>query len=120
MENAIKDSSFVFVYGTLKAERGNHRTMHRANGRFIGKCTTVPEWTMYHLGGYPAIVPNGKTAIKGEVYEVDTMAPIDQLEGYPHFYNRKLIETPFGPAWVYFLPVDTFISNNKVVESGEW
>ena len=116
----VKDSSFVFVYGTLKKDRGNHRTMDRARGRFIGEWKTDPVWTMYHLGGFPAIVPDGHTSIKGEVYEVDSLEPLDALEGYPNFYNRVLIDTQYGPAWVYFIPSESFKANRNIIQSGEW
>lgn len=117
---AVKESPFVFVYGTLKRGYGNHSVMRRAKGRLIGKHVTEPKWTMHHLGAYPGISQGGHTEITGEVYEVDSLLPLDVLEGYPHFYNRTLIETQYGPAWVYFLKKPSAYANFNVVESGVW
>lgn len=95
--------SMVFVYGTLKRSFGNHRTMMKANGRFVGEHTTDPSFTMVSLQSYPAVIEGGNTSIVGEVFEVDTIYPLDVLEGFPSFYNRVLIDTPYGPAWMYVL-----------------
>lgn len=56
------------------------------------------------MGGFPGLRLNGEDSIKIEVYEIneDTAKDIDNLEGYPHFYNRKLTSTKFGDAWIYF------------------
>lgn len=62
---------------------------------------------MYDLGAYPAVSIGGRTPIKGEVFAVDklTLAALDRLEDYPRVYNRIRIATPFGPAWMYVVPV---------------
>ena len=111
----------VFVYGTLKQGFSNHHVMKRANGRFVGTHNTDPWYTMIKMGTFPGVVVGGETSIKGEVFEVDSLVPLDRLEGYPGFYNRRLIETDYGPAWMYILAdrhknVDMYV---KVV-SGKW
>ena len=111
----------VFVYGTLKQGFSNHHVMKRANGRFVGTHNTDPWYTMIKMGTFPGVVVGGETSIKGEVFEVDSLVPLDRLEGYPSFYNRRLIETDYGPAWMYILAdrhknVDMYV---KVV-SGKW
>ena len=42
----------------------------------------------------------------GRVWEVneDTFQVLDQIEGYPDFYDRKLVHTTEGKAWMYYLP----------------
>lgn len=122
-ESTVK---MVFVYGTLKGGHYNNPVMDRANGRLIGKYTTDPEFTMVSLGAYPAVLEGGTTGIVGEVFEVDSLTPLDRLEGYPGFYNRKVIDTVYGPAWVYFLSEQSAKSMRRreqqfpTIESGEW
>ena len=107
----------VAVYGSLKQGRGNHRLLRES--QLKGVTRTSPEWTMYSMYAFPGIVPEGNTAIKVEVYEVnvDTFARLDMLEGYPSFYDRKEIATEYGDAWIYYLDE---CDSSEVVESGVW
>lgn len=91
----------VFVYGTLKRGHGNHRLLK--DSKFLGEASIKSD--MYSLGAFPAISGKGEREAYGEVFEVDepTMERLDRLEGYPHFYNRKVVETQHGTAWVYYI-----------------
>lgn len=113
-------SELVFVYGTLKRTHGNHVVLLRSGSDFLGEATTKPEYTMYDNGAFPAITKGGNTVIFGEVYKVDHMSYLDGLEGYPVFYNRELIDTPYGKAWIYFLPATELANYWKPVDSGIW
>lgn len=112
----------VFVYGTLKKEFYNHNVIKRSNGRFIGDAITDPIFTMVSLGAFPAVIPNGDTTIKGELYETDSLEFLDRLEGYPSFYNRKVVSVKVGDkdylATMYY--IDTIQEHSGIVESGEW
>lgn len=81
-------STRVFVYGTLMRGEPNHRFLARA--AFVRGARTLPRFKMISLGGCPAIVSGGGTAIEGELYDVDseTLAHLDRLEGHPRFYRR--------------------------------
>lgn len=94
----------VFVYGTLRQDQPNHPILQRA--RYLGTCRTAPGYTLYDLGPYPAAVAAGQERINGEVYAIDrqTLAALDQLEGYPHYYDRRRVDTPIAAAWIYLLP----------------
>lgn len=108
----------VLVYGSLRMGEGNNYLLEGSD--FMGEIKFTG-FTLHNLGYYPAIVENEENGqeIVGEVWEItnDTFNRLDRLEGYPHYYNRKQIETEFGPAWVYF-------NNNSIsrpiVESGDW
>jgi gamma-glutamylaminecyclotransferase len=116
----------VFVYGSLKRGFHNHSVLDGA--KFAGEATLNPKYTMYSLGGYPAIVPDGKhpSQIIGELYEVDNagLARLDMLEGYPSYYNRRkeIVNTERGGeiAWVYYIEPANNNGNNDVVKSGLW
>ena len=105
----------VAVYGTLRQGFYNHRLLE--NSKFLGKTKTEPRFTMYGHG-IPWIVDGGSTQIVVEVYEIDTetFKSLDFLEGFPVYYNRELIDTEFGEAWIYF----RYIEGGFIVESGDW
>ena len=109
----------VAVYGSLRQGLGNHRLL--ASSKFLGEDISQPEWKMYSLGGFPGIV-KGNSEVTLEVYEVDkdTFESLDWLEGYPTFYNRRVINTTYGDAWVYYLNEPDNYENHGVVETGDW
>ena len=114
----MKPNARVFVYGTLRRDEINHHLLHNAD--YCGDHTTDPGYSMLHLGGYPGVVKQGRTAIQGEVYEVDagTMSALDRLEGYPIVYSRELIPTPWGRAWIYIYRGSR--AGRKTIASGVW
>lgn len=96
----------VFVYGTLK--RGNRtRGMDKmGNATFVDQAiTTESTYSLYDLGSFPAVSREGDNRIMGEVWEVDNelMTVLDHIEGYPDFYNRSLVSTTAGEAWMYHI-----------------
>lgn len=108
----------VFVYGTLLRGEVNH---HRLTGaEFLGGCRTEPCFTLFNLGAYPGLARGGRTAITGEVYRVDGagLRHLDRLEDYPRLYDRQLIATPFGRAWVYLYRGD--LGGRPVIRGGDW
>lgn len=110
----------IFVYGTLKKNFPNHKCIELSNGKYLGK-TFLRGYKMYSLGAFPVIVPydNILETVQGEVYTVDNLTILDRLEGYPHFYNRKIVYTIFGETWVYFqqtVPYD----NVGLIDIGVW
>jgi len=123
----MSETRKVAVYGSLRAGLGNHgligHPLQQGNAKFLGVFKTEPVYTLHHLGGFPGLKRNGNTAVVMEVYEVDqqTGKSIDQLEGYsekrePTFYDRDVIETPWGNAFTYI-----YMGNpNNPVESGDW
>ncbi len=110
--------NLIFVYGTLRAGEVNHGLLKGC--RFLGCCRTAPLFTMFDMGGYPAVVAGGTTSITGEVYRIDgkTLERLDTLEEYPHLYDRVRMETPFGPAWFYLYVEKT--GGRPLVPGGDW
>lgn len=110
----------VAVYGTLRKGQHNHAILEDSGGKFLGSFWTTRDWTMYDLGGYPAVTKDGSDSIFLEVYEVEVMGMIDQLEGYPDYYNRTYINTPYGGAWIYFLNDEQLPNIVTLVSSGDY
>jgi|APSaa5957512576_1039674.scaffolds.fasta_scaffold03203_2 gamma-glutamylcyclotransferase (GGCT)/AIG2-like uncharacterized protein YtfP len=113
----------VAVYGSLLSGLSNNHIL--GDSIYKGTFNTKEEYSMYSLGGFPAIVEGGHTSIKCEVYEVSTstLLSLDRLEGYDQqhpsrcFYNRKEIDTSFGKAYIYLLDS---MNNKEEVEDGDW
>jgi gamma-glutamylcyclotransferase (GGCT)/AIG2-like uncharacterized protein YtfP len=108
----------VFVYGTLKKGGAHHGLLK--DSMYIG--TAKIKGTMYSLGPYPAVILAGTTDILGELYEIDahTLDVLDQLEGYPNYYDRQEIHTSEGDAHVYFQQWNMDFDSMPVVKSGCW
>lgn len=109
------------VYGTLKKGFGNHRILE--DNPLVFEGTVNIPFYMVSLGGFPGILKDDKSnSIYIEVYEVsdqETEKRLDRLEGYPSFYNKEIIDTPVGKAYVYFLE-NSLYGDNDLVESGNW
>jgi len=110
----------VAVYGSLLSGFGNNALL--GDSIHIGDGRTQPEFKMFSFGAFPVIAP-GKESIEVEVYEVDdqVMRSLDSLEGYPNFYDRKVIDVDshLGEAWIYFQDQE-FEDRLPHVESGSW
>lgn len=114
----------IAVYGTLRQGCGNHNYF-LSEATFKGEFLSQPEYSMFSLGGFPGLKKDGNTSIVMEVYEVDEeeSRAVDGLEGYapgrpPHFYDKQLIETPWGTAGVYIYVRNT--EGLELIESGDW
>jgi gamma-glutamylcyclotransferase (GGCT)/AIG2-like uncharacterized protein YtfP len=91
----------VFVYGTLMRGEVNHGLL--AGAALLGPHRTAPCFGLLRVGAYPGAVRGGRGAIRGEVYRIDSagLRRLDHLEEYPKLYDRQLIPTPYGRAWIY-------------------
>ena len=110
----------VAVYGSLRKGLHNHVLLEQAE--FLGT-GTVAGFKMYSMGGFPFITHDDATqddTIQIEVYSVTPreMLSLDQLEGYPSFYNRELVDTPYGKAWIYY--IDGEVQGHAPVINGDW
>ena len=76
---------------------------------------------LLNLGRYPGLVENGKTAVTGEIYEVDTatIAILDEYEEHPVEYIRTTILLADGSH------AETYIFQTQgktypIISSGDW
>ena len=110
----------VAVYGSLRKGMGNHPLLERNDAQLLST-ERVKGWDMYSLGGFPYITPSdtdGEITIEVYVCPITAMRPLDNLEGYPSFYNRKLIDTSKGQAWIYF--IEDYGNTRSPVTDGDW
>ena len=97
----------IAVYGSLREGIGNSRCIEGAQ-LLSSEVVSLP-YEMIDMGSFPGLIRSSEVNdIRMEIYEVNplTYRRVEQLEGYPSFYNRELIETSSGPADVYFLDKD--------------
>jgi gamma-glutamylcyclotransferase (GGCT)/AIG2-like uncharacterized protein YtfP len=111
--------TLVFVYGSLLSGLFNHHVLFNSNPKFISKGITLKPFFMTagSIENYPFLTEEPlndaqiSNQIIGEIYEVnyDGMKLLDELEEYPHVYDRKEIEilnietNTLMPCFVYFL-----------------
>jgi gamma-glutamylcyclotransferase (GGCT)/AIG2-like uncharacterized protein YtfP len=107
----------VFVYGTLLRGEVNHHLLD--NCTWLGLHRTAPCFTLLRVGAYPGAVRGG-SAILGEVFRIDTagLGRLDRLEEYPRLYDRQLIATPYGRAWIYLYRGRR--RHRQVIPGGDW
>ena len=108
----------VFVYGTLRRGQRYHYLLR--SSLFYGLHRTEPQYTMLDLGGFPGVISNGKQAMTGEIYGITArvLRQLDRLEDYPDQYERKLITTARGPAWIYLYQHAR--GDEPIVTNGDW
>jgi gamma-glutamylcyclotransferase (GGCT)/AIG2-like uncharacterized protein YtfP len=135
MANGTSTIDHVFVYGTLKRGFPNHHVMERAGGRLVSDNVEMAYVRLHNVGGaYPALVEDLASPakyVKGELWRVQDLAPLDRLEGYDprdeegSLYRRDTHtvringKTPIiRMAWTYFWNREH--DDLPIVESGEW
>lgn len=111
----------VFVYGTLKRGQYNHRWI--AGGTYLGR-RQLRGAQLHHLGAYPMAILTkcSDTVIHGELYRVSAagLSHLDQLEGYPGFYDRTALPLCDGTtAWVYHGRPEQ-VSEVPLIPWGDW
>lgn len=121
-----KENKLVAVYGSLRQGMHNHYVLERSE--YIGSFNSEPMFTMYNVNDrYPAVINEGSNSIVMEVFSAskEVQKKLDYLEGYsPNFeksdnyYNKEIIETPYGKAFIYFFNND--YSKLEKIESGDW
>jgi gamma-glutamylcyclotransferase (GGCT)/AIG2-like uncharacterized protein YtfP len=117
----VNDRRFIlFVYGTLLSGEASHARLNGA--RALGPATTPPEYDLFDLGPYPALVAGGATAVAGELFELPAamLAAIDVYEEVPILFKRTRIAIEDGRvAEAYVLERDQ-VRGRRRIRSGDW
>lgn len=108
----------LFVYGSLK--RGFHNAHYLHGALYLGDFVTPASYAMYDFGDYPGVCQSGSSAIAGEVYQINPqhLDAIDDLEWYPDFYQRIVLATDYGDAWMYVVEPALCQGQKKI--TGNW
>jgi gamma-glutamylcyclotransferase (GGCT)/AIG2-like uncharacterized protein YtfP len=119
----------IFVYGTLRRGASNHAQL--ASARFVGMARTRARYELVDLGGYPAVVEGGHTAVIGELYEVDDelLCELDRFEDVPVLYERKSVDIALRDVDSnddVYIPVEAYVMSRERAQSapriphGDW
>jgi gamma-glutamylcyclotransferase (GGCT)/AIG2-like uncharacterized protein YtfP len=120
-------STFVFVYGTLRAGGSNDIARFRPAARFVGRAEIAG--TLYHLGAYPGATLGGAGRLQGEVYRIEPAleAQLDQLEEVrpdgEGEYRKRRLEVQLGEQRIECLVYEIHprrIVGRPVIASGDW
>lgn len=117
---------YVAVYGSLMSGLYNHKAHLENKAELVGTFQTEPIYNLIDLGAYPGLTKKGSTSVTMEIYDIDdiVLQNLDRLESYrpedkeSSYYNRELIETPYGEAYCYFFNLNT--KGSKKVTHGNW
>lgn len=129
MDRNANKIKYYAVYGSLRKGLMNHCLIE--DEEFIGEAYTQPIFNLFPLasGSYPGVTYGGDTSIKIEIYEINdeiTENRVDQLEGYisknnsNNFYNKDIITTPYGLAYIYIYNDKNTIFEYESIPHGDW
>lgn len=109
----------IFVYGTLLRGEANHPEL--SDAAFVRSAQTEPRYELVDLGGYPALLEDGRTAVSGEIYDVDPeqLDRLDLFEEVPWLYERKPIALAEGHIEGYVMPRDRAHGAPRITD-GDW
>ncbi|MFH1116510.1 MAG: gamma-glutamylcyclotransferase family protein [Pseudomonadota bacterium] len=110
----------VFVYGTLLRGEANHYLL--SESRFLCEAETVPAYSLFNLGGFPAMCSGGCTSVAGEVFEVsgEVLDILDELEEHPDWYARTPIRLSGGMSAETYLMDPKRVRGRPLIQSGNW
>jgi gamma-glutamylcyclotransferase (GGCT)/AIG2-like uncharacterized protein YtfP len=109
----------LFVYGTLRKGQAAHDLLDGAE--FVTSAWTQAEFTFVDMGGYPGLVDGGRTAVFGEIYEVQaaTLTMLDRYEDVPHLYIRVTRVVAGHEVALYLLPEEQAAGRARL-GGGDW
>jgi gamma-glutamylcyclotransferase (GGCT)/AIG2-like uncharacterized protein YtfP len=109
----------IFVYGTLLRGEVNHPQL--SDAAFVRDARTEASYDLVDLGGYPALLEDGQTAVSGEIYEVDDalLTVLDLFEEVPFLYQRKPIQLVDGYVDGYVMPREQAAGAPRITD-GDW
>jgi len=114
----------ITVYGSLLEGLGNWK-WHLDNEESIklGEHILEGGFKMISMGGFPGLIPDDtvNNKIFVETYEVSdkVFKSVERLEGYPNFYGRTKINTPFGESEIYTLEGNIYTNGNRFIPEDE-
>lgn len=102
----------IFVYGTLK--RGGHNNHYLKDSEFVGE-GVVSGYDLYTNGGYPMIMPGGRT-LHGELFLVpdEYMPDILRLESG---YSIEAVEVDIGGVKH---EANAFVATQRLLGAYRW
>ncbi len=110
----------LFVYGTFLSGQPGHDVLEPAQP--LGEATTADKYTLVELGVYAGLLDTGRTAVRGELYEVDfkTLSACDVRCDHPaRFHRGRVVLSDGSEAHTYFVHVDQARGLRRL-SHGDW
>ena len=117
-----EETYLLAVYGSLKSRAGDFFNSWRLkDSEYLGDIKTASKYTMLDIGGYPAVLADGETAIHCEVYKVRKrdFISIGRME-MGAGYKIKAIDTKYGKACFYVFDYPKEVVGCREVTDGNW
>lgn len=110
----------VFVYGSLLSGENHHSFLGGAKP--LGEAMTEPVFSLVDFGDFAALIPDGQTAVHGELYDVDPglLARLDELEDHPDYLRRTNIRLEDGREVIAYLLSSQSALGQPRIECGNW
>jgi len=110
----------MFFYGTLLPGERDHVML--ADARLLGPVLTEPSYQLVELNVYAALVPDGKVAVHGELYEVDleTRRKIDVSRQVPILFQRANVRLADGSEAETYLMNEGQVRGKRRLSHGDW
>ena len=110
----------LFVYGNLMTGQRDHAVLTGAE--WIGVFLTEPRYTLIDIDVYAALIVDGKTAVRGELYDVDhrLLAQVDGARQVPHLFQRHHVTlADASEAECYFMSFEQ-VRGKRRLSHGNW
>ncbi len=110
----------LFVYGQLLSGQRDHSALQGAE--LLGVVLTRPCYTLVDIDVYAALIIDGKTAVRGELYSLDYghLTRIDALRQVPHLFRRDHVQLSDGTlAECHFMSFEQ-VRGKRRLSHGNW
>lgn len=110
----------LFIYGTLLPGERDHAFL--ASAERIGPAVTEPLFQLVELNVYAALIPDGRVAVHGEIYDVtlETRRQIDVARQVPILFQRAPIRLADGSSVeTYWMSPDQ-VRGKRRLSHGDW
>lgn len=110
----------LFVYGQLLSGQRDHDALQGAE--LLEVVHTEPRYTLVDIDFYAALIVDGKTAVRGELYSLDYrhLARVDALRQVPHLFRRDRVQLADGSqAECYFMSFEQ-VRGKRRLSHGNW
>jgi len=123
-------NNLLFIYGSMKSGHSNHKRLLRHRAKFISEISTVDGFNLiYYTGpnfGIACLIKSLTGTVKGELYEISDIQPINQFEGVPYVYSLSELGLWDGTreiqafGYLYSSPEDFNNHNSILIPEGNY
>lgn len=110
----------LFVYGSLLP--GERDADLLADCSCLGPALTAPEYLLFDLSVYPALVAGGETSVLGRIYAIDKQKrfAIDVRKENPRLFHRAIVHLADGSEAESYFMTRAQVRGKPRIASGDW